>query len=260
MSKEITLLSWNVNGMRAVQRKGFLDWLDEASPDILFLQETKASPDQLDGELLYPMGYHTFWHSSTVKKGYSGVALYTKENPIQVFEGMGIEKFDGEGRVIGAEYKDFVVFGVYFPNGKRDVERLTYKLEFYNAFLKFIDEFKAQGKKVIFCGDVNTAHMEIDLSRPKENQNTSGFMPVERKWIDQVIDHGYLDTLREFNKEPEIYTWWDFKTRGRERNVGWRIDYFFVQEELRKNMTDAFTLQEVMGSDHCPVGIKLTFN
>ncbi len=260
MSKRnYNIISWNVNGIRAVQKKGFLDWLDTESPDILFLQETKAQPEQLDGELVYPMGYHTYFHSASVKKGYSGVALYSKEEPLEVIKGMGIEKFDGEGRVIGAEYKDFVVFGVYFPNGKRDIDRLNYKLEFYNEFLKFVDGYKKKGKKVIFSGDVNTAHKEIDLSRPKENVKVSGFMPVERKWIDQVIEHGYIDTLREFHEEPEIYTWFDFKTRGRERNVGWRIDYFFIQEELKKHMTDAFTLQDVMGSDHIPVGIKLTF-
>ncbi|MBN2087881.1 exodeoxyribonuclease III [Candidatus Peregrinibacteria bacterium] len=253
------LLSWNVNGIRAVERKGFLDWLEHIQPDVLCLQETKAHPEQLSKALLEPEGYFSYFHSSSLKKGYSGVVTYSRKEPKNVEYGLLGEKFDAEGRVVMTEFDKFVLFNVYFPNGKASSERLNYKLEFYDAFLKKIDSFKEKGIKVIFCGDVNTAHKEIDLSHPKNNEKTSGFLPIERKWIDRVIEHGYLDSLREFHKEPEIYTWWDMKTRARERNIGWRIDYFFVQKELRKHMTDAFIMPDVMGSDHCPLGITLDF-
>lgn len=259
MSKTLTLLSWNVNGIRAVLNKGFLQWLDEANPDILCLQETKAHPEQLSKNVLEHDSYHSYWHSSSVKKGYSGVATFSKEKPLHVEQGFGIELFDAEGRCVMTEFKDFVLFNVYFPNGKMNSDRLNYKLEFYNAFLKHIEGFKKRGKKVVFCGDVNTAHTEIDLAHPKANEKISGFLPIERKWIDQVIDHGYIDTLREFHSESNLYTWWDLKSGARKRNVGWRIDYFFIQKELKSHLKDAFILPDVMGSDHCPVGIKLAF-
>lgn len=253
------ILSWNVNGIRAGIRKGFLEWLEEDDPDILCIQETKAHPEQLGWEVTNHAKYKTYWHSATSKKGYSGVATFCKEEPIKVEYGFGIEKFDVEGRVVMTEFKKFVLFNVYFPNGKASSERLNYKLEFYDAFLKKVEKLKSKGKKVIFLGDVNTAHKEIDLTHPKSNEKTSGFLPIERKWIDRVIDGGYLDSLRIFHEEPELYTWWDLKTRARDRNVGWRIDYIFVQEELKKHLKDAFIMPEVMGSDHCPTGINILF-
>ncbi|QQR83999.1 exodeoxyribonuclease III [Candidatus Peregrinibacteria bacterium] len=254
------ILSWNVNGIRAVERKGFLDWLREESPDVLGIQETKADREQLSDALLAPNGYHSFWFSSTVKKGYSGVALYTKIPPIRVVNGLGIERFDQEGRVITAEFEDFTLLNVYFPNGKMSMDRLVYKLEFYNAFLTHVEALRLSGKRIIFCGDVNTAHHEIDLARPKQNQNVSGFLPVERKWLDQVVSKHYLDTLREFRpNEPDLYSWWDLKSQSREKNVGWRIDYFFIHRDLRPHLSNAFLLTDVYGSDHCPVGITLTF-
>ncbi len=252
------LLSWNVNGIRAVARKGFLEWFEQASPDILCLQETKAHPDQLGFELTHPHGYQAHFSSSQVKKGYSGVVTYSKKKPISVQEGMGIEKFDQEGRIITTEFEDFILLNVYFPNGKASDERLQYKMEFYEAFLDHIESLRKEGKKVIFCGDVNTAHKAIDLARPKDNEKISGFLPIERDWMDRVIEKGYVDTLREFHSEPELYTWWSMRSGARARNVGWRIDYFFVQPELKKNVKDAFILPEVMGSDHCPVGIELS--
>lgn len=255
MSKKLKIISWNVNGVRAGIRKGLLEWLYAEKPDVLCLQETKAHPEQLSEEILKPNGYHSYWHSASVKKGYSGVATFTKEEPLSVETGFGIEKFDCEGRVLMTEFRHFMLFNVYFPNGKKNSERLNYKLEFYDAFLKHIDKFKKKGKKIIFCGDVNTAHKEIDLTHPKANEKISGFLPIERKWIDRVVEHGYLDSLREFHPEPNLYTWWDLKTRARERNVGWRIDYFFVQKELKKHLKDAYILPDVMGSDHCPYGI-----
>ncbi len=260
MAKTLTLLSWNVNGLRAALGKGFLHWLDRAKPDVICLQETKASHDQLGPEVTAHDSYHSYWHSSSIKKGYSGVATLSRIEPLRVQTGFGIDKFDQEGRVVMTEFEHFVLFNVYFPNGKKDTDRLNFKLEFYEAFLKRIEALKKKGKKIIFCGDVNTAHTEIDLSRPRENEHISGFLPIERKWIDRVVEHGYLDSLREFQPDTlGLYSWWDLKSGARKRNVGWRIDYFFVQRELRKNLQDAFILSDVMGSDHCPVGIKLVF-
>jgi len=259
MAKSYKIISWNANGFRALLKKGFFDWLDREKPDILCLQETKASPDQLPMDAVDPKPYHSFWHSATVKKGYSGVVTYSRVEPVRVEIGLGIPKFDEEGRVIMTEFPEFVLFNVYFPNGKQNSDRLNFKLEFYETFLKKVDHLKAQGKKVVFCGDVNTAHREIDLARPAANADISGFLPIERRWIDRVVEHGYLDSLREFHSEPGLYTWWDLKSGARARNVGWRIDYFFVQSALRKHLTKAFILKDVMGSDHCPVGIELKF-
>lgn len=251
------ILSWNVNGIRAIQKKGFVDWMLKENPDILCLQETKASPEQLSDELINIKGYKSYFSSSIVKKGYSGVAIYTKQEPIKVIHGFGIPKFDDEGRIIVADYKDFVLINIYYPNGKASAERLKYKMDFYDAFLDFAEKLKSKGKKLVICGDVNTAHKEIDIARPKENENTSGFLKIERDWMDKFISHGYMDTFRMFNQEPEQYTWWDLITRARERNVGWRIDYFFISENFKKNLKNAFILPDVMGSDHCPVGIEL---
>jgi exodeoxyribonuclease III len=259
MTKIYTLLSWNVNGIRAVLGKGFLDWMDKTKPDILCLQETKAHPEQLSKELVDHPPYHSYWHSSTVKKGYSGVVTYSKTEPIKVEYGLGEERFDQEGRVVMTEFPEFILFNAYFPNGKKDSERLNFKLEFYELFLRHIDTLKKKGKKIVFCGDVNTAHQPIDLARPEANEKISGFLPIERRWIDRVVEHGYLDSLREFHPEPNLYSWWDLKSGARARNVGWRIDYFFVQKELKSHLKKAFILPEVKGSDHCPVGIELVF-
>jgi exodeoxyribonuclease-3 len=255
--KTIELLSWNVNGIRAVYRKGFLDWLEKARPDILCVQETKAAQDQLPEELKEVDDYRVYY-AAAQKKGYSGVGLFTRPRPGYLQEGLGKKKYDVEGRVIIADYDAFLLFNVYFPNGKLSKDRLQYKMAFYNEFLSHVDKLRRKGKKIIVCGDVNTAHQEIDLARPKENAKTSGFLPEERAWIDKFLAHGFVDTFRVFNKEPGQYTWWDFKTRARQRNVGWRIDYFFITENLRNSLKAAFILKEVMGSDHCPVGIRIT--
>ncbi len=253
---KLKLLSWNVNGIRAQEKKGFLDWLQKESPDILCVQETKAHIEQLSDALKNPNGYKSYF-SSGEKKGYSGVANFTKIEPKKVERGFGVEKYDCEGRILIHYFDDFVLFNIYFPNGQRGNDRLTYKLGFYDEFLSFADKLKDKGKNIIICGDVNTAHKEIDLARPKENVKTSGFLPVERAWIDKLVEHGYIDTFREFTKENGHYTYWDTITRARERNVGWRIDYFFISPSLRKNLKKGFTLPDVMGSDHCPVGIEI---
>jgi exodeoxyribonuclease-3 len=253
---EKKLLCWNVNGIRAIKNKGFFDWLDKESPDILCLQETKAQPDQLDADFKEPRGYRTYW-ACPEKKGYSGTAVFTREEPREVRYDFGAAGLDIEGRVIIAEYPAFTLFNVYFPNGKSGPERLKYKMDFYEVFLKYADALKDAGKKLVICGDVNTAHREIDLARPKANSTVSGFLPEERAWIDKFISHGYADTFRRFNQEPDQYTWWDLKSGARARNVGWRIDYFFVSENLLPALTGAFIQPGVMGSDHCPIGITL---
>ncbi len=258
MTAPLTILSWNVNGIRAAHRKGFADWLAAAQPDILCLQETRAEPHQIPAEVVAPDGYFAFWNASKRKKGYSGTGLLTKIEPLAVEFGLGVEEFDTEGRTIIAHYADFSLINCYFPNGGRDLSRVPFKMAFYDAFLQKCESLRAAGKLVLFGGDVNTAHREIDLANPKSNQKTTGFLPEERAWIDAVLAAGYVDTFRHFHPdEPEQYTWWSQRFGARARNVGWRIDYFFAAPELMPRITDAFILPEVTGSDHCPVGVKL---
>jgi exodeoxyribonuclease III len=257
----ITLLSWNINGARAIHRAGFLDWLAGTGPDILCLQETRAEAEQLPAELRQPSVYQAFWHGCQRKKGYSGTALLTRPEPLAVQFGLGAPEYDDEGRTIAADYGEFVLINCYFPNGGRDHSRVPYKMAFYDAFLEVCERLRAKGKAVIFCGDVNTAHREIDLAHPRENQDHTGFLPEERAWIDRALERGYVDTFRHFH--PDLagqYTWWSVPLRARERNVGWRIDYFFVSPDLLDRIEDAFILPDVMGSDHCPVGIRLRVN
>ncbi|HDQ72752.1 MAG TPA: exodeoxyribonuclease III [Chloroflexi bacterium] len=258
MSDTITLLSWNVNGIRACYRKGFLDWLFNAQPNVLGLQETRAEAHQLPQKLAQPEGYQGYWNHSRRKKGYSGTGLLTQIEALDVQFGLGIEEFDQEGRTIIAQYSSFTLLNCYFPNGGRDLKRVPFKMAFYDAFLEKCERLRAQGHAIIFCGDVNTAHREIDLAHPKANEKNTGFLPEERAWIDAVVAAGYVDTFRHFYPDlTEQYTWWSMPTRARERNVGWRIDYFFAAEEVMERITDAFILADVMGSDHCPVGLRL---
>ena len=258
MMTKVRILSWNVNGIRAAYKKGLLNWFSKEKPDILCVQETKAVKEQLSDDLINVDGYASYF-SSAERKGYSGTATYTKVNPVKVVNGIGIKKFDSEGRFLVTDFTDFILFNIYFPNGKAKEERLQYKMDFYEAFLKHLKKLLKQDKKILVCGDVNTAHKEIDLARPKPNEKISGFLPKEREWIDKLLKTGFIDTLRVFNQKPDQYTWWDMMTRARERNIGWRIDYFFISENLRDNLKNAFILPEVIGSDHCPVGIELKF-
>jgi len=252
-----TLYSWNVNGIRAAQKKGLLDWFNKTQPDVLCLQETKAHPSQLDRELTVIPGYSVFW-ASAEKKGYSGVALITRKKPVSVQIGLGIEEFDREGRTIIAHYNDYVLITAYFPNGSRDHHRVPYKMAYYDAFLEYTESLRAQGKAVVFCGDVNTAHHEIDLARPKQNQKTTGFLPEERAWMDKLVRHGYIDTFRHFHPEQtDVYSWWAYWGKARDRNVGWRIDYFFCSPDLLDRAAAAQIHSDVMGSDHCPVSFTL---
>ena len=251
------LISWNVNGVRAVVKKGFLDWLEQEQPDVLCLQETKAHIDQLAAEILTDHGYHTYWHSG-VRRGYSGVATFCKAEPLYVQEGLGIERYDAEGRVLVTEHENFLLYNIYFPNGQKDDERLQYKLDFYDDLLPIINEQVESGNNVIVTGDWNTAHHSIDLARPKQNIHTSGFMPVEREKLDIYVENGWVDTFRLFHQGGERYSWWTYRIGARERNVGWRIDYFFVNEGFVENIVDGDIHDEVMGSDHCPVSLELS--
>lgn len=257
MPKSIKLCSWNVNGIRAAEKKGFFDWLHKSKYHIIGIQETKAHVEQLSEKAVHPDGYESYW-CSAVRKGYSGTAVYTNISPTFAETTFGDPFLDGEGRIVMLEFEQFYYFNVYFPNGGMGPERLAHKLEFYKRFLKLTEAYRKK-KPIVVCGDVNTAHTEIDLARPKENQNVSGFMPIERKWVDEFIAAGYIDTFRMFNKEPKQYTWWDMKSGARARNVGWRIDYFFVSKELEKNVKKAWIEPDVLGSDHCPVGLELLF-
>ncbi|OGI81959.1 exodeoxyribonuclease III [Candidatus Nomurabacteria bacterium RIFCSPLOWO2_02_FULL_42_17] len=261
------IISWNINGLRATYKSGH--WADvlKFKPDILCLQETKAEPEQLSDEVRSPAGYFSYFSACKIKKGYSGVAIYSKIKPEKVEYGMGIPRFDDEGRMITARFRSqtskiprsltsFTLINVYFPQGGRP-GRLKYKLEFYDAFLKYVERLRKRGQ-VIFCGDINTAHKEIDLARPKENRQTTGFLPIERAWVDAVARAGWVDVFRHFYpNKTGAYTYWDQITRARDRNVGWRIDYFFATPNLLPRIKDVKILNEIYGSDHCPVEIML---
>lgn len=252
------IVSWNVNGLRAVVKKGNWDWFLQNQPDILCLQETKAHPDQLPEEVRNPKGYFSYFDHSKGRKGYSGVAIYSKVKPEKMEEGMGVPEFDQEGRLLVAYFKDFVLLNCYFPNGGGGPVRLKYKLEFYEHFLKFINKLHKKGHKMVFTGDINTAHTEIDLARPKENVENTGFLPIERAWIDKVVKHGYIDIWRYLNpNKKDSYTYWDMKTFARDRNVGWRIDYFFVSQDFVSRVTSVKILDDVFGSDHCPILLEV---
>ena len=251
------LYSWNVNGVRAAQKKGFLDWLHAEQPDVLAIQETKAQPDQLDDALRTPEGYHSWWRSAD-RKGYSGVALFSKTEPRDIKLGLGIEKFDSEGRTIIAEFDDFTLMTTYLPNGSRDHSRVPFKLEYKAAFLAYANALRASGKSVVFTGDINTAHNEIDLARPKSNTRTTGFLRIERDWLDEFVAQGYIDTWRHLNPDKEGgYSWWSMRGGAREKNVGWRIDYFFISPDLLDSMAGADIHADVLGSDHCPISLTL---
>jgi len=250
------IISWNVNGLRAIWKKGFPEWLARVKPDILCLQEIKAQQDQLTDEMIHFNNYRSYFFSAE-KKGYSGVAVYSLHKPKRAKAGLELPEFDSEGRFIELEFDNFILFNIYFPNGGRGPERVKYKLDFYAEVFKRAEKLRKSQPNLIICGDYNTAHKEIDLARPKENSRVTGFLPEERAWIDQIVEMGYVDIFREFNQEPEQYTYWDQITRARERNVGWRIDYFMVTKEMKHKIEGASIQQDVMGSDHCPVEIRL---
>lgn len=254
---DINLWSWNVNGLRAVLNKDFVSVIKAEKPDILGLQETKLQEHQIPSELAELTGYRDFW-SHAHRKGYSGTAVLSAFEPLSVEYAIGVEEFDTEGRIVILEYERFILFNIYFPNGQKDDERLGYKLRFYDRMLEVMQAKRATGKMVIVTGDYNTAHHPIDLANPKENEKTSGFLPIERAWLDKIADHGWVDTFRMFHPEPQRYSWWSYRAGARPRNVGWRIDYFWVDAEHQNWVKDADIRDDIMGSDHCPVTLKIT--
>ena len=246
------IISWNINGIRAGVKKGLIDFIKKEKADIYCFQEVKANNTQINLDL----PYLEYWNSAA-RPGYSGVLTLTKEEPKTVIVGDRDNDWDDEGRVLITKFDEFTLLNVYFPNGKKDTGRLNYKMKFYEYFLEYINKLRERGEKIIFCGDVNTAHNEIDLARPKDNEKISGFLPIERKWIDKVIESGYIDIFRKLNPEGKNYSWWSQRSGARKRNVGWRIDYFFVDKSLEKQVKNAFIMAEVEGSDHCPIGVEL---
>lgn len=251
-------ISYNVNGIRASHKKGALDKLFALNADIIGIQETKSTEDQLSDAIKKPFGYYSYFDSAQERKGYSGVAVYTKEKPDYVLYGLGDPSYDHEGRCLTLIFPTFVFVTAYFPNGGRDDEHFRFKLRYYEKFLEYMQTLEKKYKRVIFCGDLNVAHNEIDLARPKENANQIGFLPVERAWVDRVIAAGFYDTFRLLHKEEVRYSWWDQKTRARERNVGWRIDYMFVNETLKGSVKEATILDDFLGSDHAPTLLEIS--
>lgn len=247
------LISWNVNGLRAVLKKNFLEYLDQEKPDVLCLQETKCSPD--DVEQLWPAKYTTYWNCAE-KKGYSGTAIFTKTRPLRVTPHIGVAQHDREGRVLNAEFEDFFLVNVYVPNSKRELTRLAYRQEWDRDFLRHLKKLERR-KPVVFCGDLNVAHTEIDLANPKANVRNHGFTPEERAGFGAFVKAGFVDTFREFEKGGGHYTWWSQMSGARARNVGWRIDYFLISAALRPRLKRAFIRPDIAGSDHCPVGVEL---
>jgi exodeoxyribonuclease-3 len=254
---EWKLISWNVNGIRAAEKKGFLDWLVASDADLVAVQETKAHPEQVSAVLQNPPGYQAAWNSAE-KLGYSGTVTYSRQSPIKVVPGMNEPRFDTEGRVLIHEFEPFVFFNIYFPNGGRGPEYVAHKLAFYRRFLKVAQGYMRHGHPVVATGDFNTAYAEIDLARPRENVNHSGFMPEERLGLGEFFEMGLIDTFRYLHPDTVKYSWWDQVTRARERNVGWRLDYFMVSPDLKDRIVTADIHEEVMGSDHCPISLVLS--
>jgi exodeoxyribonuclease-3 len=251
------IVTWNVNGLRAALRKGMLDWVLETTPDVLCLQETRVRPEQLEESQKTVEGYHILWNPAE-RAGYSGVSTWTRQPPLDPQFGLGDPRFDSEGRVIRTRHDDFLLYNVYFPNGQRGKERVDYKLAFYARLLDICDSLHEKGENIIITGDFNTAHNEIDLKNPKANEKNSGFLPEERAWIDKYLEHGFVDAFRALYPEREQYTWWSYRFNARQRNIGWRLDYFLVSEALMPRVRDVVIHEEVMGSDHCPVRLILS--
>ena len=250
------LVSWNVNGVRAAHKKGLLDFMEKVQADVICLQEAKAHPGDVQ-HIAWPHGYEVFWNPA-VKKGYSGTVVFTRVKPKEVTLGIGMKGHDDEGRVITAEYPDFYLLNVYQPNSQRGLTRLKYRIEEWDpAFLGYLKKLEKKGKPVVFCGDLNVAHTEIDLKNPKTNRRNAGFTDEERANFSKLLASGFVDTFREFEKGPDHYTWWSVMMNCRPRNIGWRVDYFVTSEKLKPALKRAWISPEVMGSDHCPVGLEL---
>jgi exodeoxyribonuclease III len=255
----LKIISYNVNGIRAALNKGFAEWMSKESPDVLCMQETKAQPEQIDTLVFEHLGYKSFVNSAE-KKGYSGVAVFSKVEPDKITTGIGIEKFDIEGRVLRADFGDLTVISVYIPSGTTGGPRQEYKMEFLDAFSNYITELRKKRPKLVISGDYNICHKPIDINHPERHKKSSGFLPEEREWFDKFIETGLIDTFREYNHEPNQYSWWSYRANSREKNLGWRIDYHIITEELKQNLTNASILQDVVHSDHCPISIEISSN
>lgn len=250
------IITYNVNGIRAAMTKNWLGWLQAVNPDIVCLQETKASPDQLETGVFEDAGYHHFWHSAK-KKGYSGVAILTKNKPDHVVIGCGIDHIDAEGRIIRADYGDKSVISVYIPSGSSGDERQAYKMEWLDEFYDYIHQLKKERPNLIICGDYNICHKPIDIHNPISNAKSSGFLPEEREWMSKFVDSGFIDSFRYFNQEPHQYTWWSYRANARAKNLGWRIDYMMATQNLEKKLKRAVILPDAKHSDHCPVLLEI---
>lgn len=250
-------ISWNVNGIRSCTEKGFLEWFAHESPDILCIQETKASPEQLPPALTQPQGYSTSW-ASAEKKGYSGVATLTKHAPKSTTTGLGVADHDSHGRTLIHDFGEFVLFNCYFPNSQDDLNRLPLKLAYDAEIMRQCEALREKDRSVIVCGDFNVAHQPIDIKNAKANEGCSGYTAEERAWMTEFLGMGYVDAFRHLHpNEPDHYTWWSFRTAARKRNVGWRIDYFVISPDLAPRLKRCWHLTDVFGSDHCPVGLEL---
>tara|TARA_B100001778_G_scaffold227122_1_gene188638 strand:- start:1190 stop:1951 length:762 start_codon:yes stop_codon:yes gene_type:complete len=253
----LKIISYNVNGIRAAINKGFIEWLRESNIDVICIQETKANKEQVEINLLEKIGYHNYWFSAQ-KKGYSGVAIFSKKPPNNVIYGTKINHIDYEGRVIQVDYDELSIISLYLPSGT-NIDRLEYKFKFMKDFKEYIDDLKIRYPKLIICGDYNICHKEIDIHDPIRNKNVSGFLPEERQWLDKFINSGFIDSFRHLNSEPHNYSWWSYRANSRVNNKGWRIDYALVSESLKKNINNSFILNSVKHSDHCPVGVDIKF-
>jgi len=254
-----TIFSYNVNGLRAAMNKGFDGWLKETQPDVLCMQEIKAKPEQIDTSVFDRIGYRQYWFPAQ-KPGYSGVAIFCKTKPDKVVYGMDIDKYDYEGRLIRADFGDITVISVYFPSGTSGDVRQAFKMVFLEDFLQWIENLRKERPNLIISGDYNIAHTDIDINHPKKHQKMSGFLPEERAWVDKYLAHGYVDTFRMFNSQPNVYSWWSYRQQARAKDLGWRIDYNIATEALKPRIKDASILQNAVHSDHCPVTVTVDFN
>ncbi|MBI9054838.1 MAG: exodeoxyribonuclease III [Bacteroidales bacterium] len=252
------ICSYNVNGIRAAINKGFINWLKEENPDVVLIQETKAHQEQVETGLFEEVGYKHFWFSA-VKKGYSSLAILCKEEPDSVQKGIGIEKYDVEGRTMRVDFGDVTIVNSYFPSGTTGTVRQDYKMEYLEDFKKYIDKLKQERPKIIACGDYNICHKPIDINHPERHKKTSGFLPEEREWVDQFIESGFTDSFREYNTKSEEYSWWSYRAGARAKNLGWRIDYHMISDALKPQLKNATILQDVHHSDHCPVVVEIDF-
>ncbi|MDR2037092.1 MAG: exodeoxyribonuclease III [Bacteroidales bacterium] len=251
-----SIYSYNVNGLRAAMNKGFDEWLQDKQPDILCLQETKIQMEQVDTSVFDRLGYRHYWFCAE-KKGYSGVSILTKDKPDRIVYGMGVDKYDAEGRMIRADFGDVSVISVYFPSGTSGEARQAFKMVFLSDFLEYIENLRKERPNLVISGDYNIAHTEKDINYPEKHHKMSGFLPEERAWMDQFLAHGYVDTFRMFHSEPNQYSWWSYRSRAREKDLGWRIDYNTVTESMRGRVKDASIMQSAVHSDHCPVIVSV---